>query len=294
MLLSCTHQRRIGCHGTTALPWYCEDQLLEVAVSPLSAHNCCMCHHGTTRRYCEDQLLEVAVRYGLCQPPSARLPLEDMLASHLAKVGTTLCVLYGFKNWSACVWPLHCRWGDVLASHLAKVGATVGWVLCWVPVVASWSPLLVALNCRWRTCWPRTSPRLVPPCSTLCWVSVLQVCMLESLVVASQLPLGGHAGLASGQGWWPWGAGTSHCEGRLVFRAFRLMAGWRSCSRPTQAHTTVLFHPAHTQRHCRRCQSAAAWRRARQQTCCGAIWLWCRSPAASCCGVWVTQPTTSS
>lgn len=36
-------------------------------------------------RYCEDQLLEVAVRYGLCQPPSARLSLEDMLASHLAK-----------------------------------------------------------------------------------------------------------------------------------------------------------------------------------------------------------------
>ena len=37
-------------------------------------------------RYCEDQLLEVAVRYGLCQPPSALLPLEDMLRSHLQKV----------------------------------------------------------------------------------------------------------------------------------------------------------------------------------------------------------------
>lgn len=36
-------------------------------------------------RYCEDQLLEVAVRYGLCQPPSAQLRLEDMLGSHLAK-----------------------------------------------------------------------------------------------------------------------------------------------------------------------------------------------------------------
>lgn len=42
------------------------------------------------RRYCEDQLLEVAVRYGLCQPPSARMPLEDMLASHLAKVSSSL------------------------------------------------------------------------------------------------------------------------------------------------------------------------------------------------------------
>lgn len=41
---------------------------------------------GTACRYCEDQLLELAVRYGLCQPPSARMPLEDMLASHLAKV----------------------------------------------------------------------------------------------------------------------------------------------------------------------------------------------------------------
>ncbi|KAL4859503.1 putative vacuolar membrane protein [Chlorella vulgaris] len=37
-------------------------------------------------RYCEDQLLEVAVRYGLCQPPSALLPLEDMLQSHLQKL----------------------------------------------------------------------------------------------------------------------------------------------------------------------------------------------------------------
>ncbi len=39
------------------------------------------------RRYCEDQLLEVGVRYGLCLPPSALLPLEDMLHSHLQKVG---------------------------------------------------------------------------------------------------------------------------------------------------------------------------------------------------------------
>ena len=44
-------------------------------------------------RYCEDQLLEVAVRYGLCLPPSARLSLEDMLASHLQKVGPAVAVL---------------------------------------------------------------------------------------------------------------------------------------------------------------------------------------------------------
>lgn len=30
------------------------------------------------------------MRYGLCQPPSARMPLEDMLASHLAKVSSSL------------------------------------------------------------------------------------------------------------------------------------------------------------------------------------------------------------
>ena len=44
-------------------------------------------HPAPAHRYCEDQLLEVAVRYGLIPPPSARLPLEAMLASHLQKVG---------------------------------------------------------------------------------------------------------------------------------------------------------------------------------------------------------------
>ena len=37
------------------------------------------------RRYCEDQLLQVAVACGLCKPPTARLPLESLLRSHLDK-----------------------------------------------------------------------------------------------------------------------------------------------------------------------------------------------------------------
>ncbi|PRW58874.1 sulfate transporter [Chlorella sorokiniana] len=38
-------------------------------------------------RFCESQLLAVAGRYGLCRPPSAAMPLEDLLRSHASQAG---------------------------------------------------------------------------------------------------------------------------------------------------------------------------------------------------------------